>query len=310
MVKFLYLLAKEIRVRQWLKNLVLFSAIVFTGQLFNSQLFFTTIKAIVVFCLISSAIYLINDIIDIPKDRLHPFKRFRPLAAGLISIPTALTLIVAFLILGLGSAFLFFPKPFFLVTIIFVLLELAYTFYLKHIELLDVIIIAGAFILRVFAGEAATGFHINIWLFLTVVSVSLFMAIGKRRGELTLLLGSHQTRHTLSHYSEKMLDVYLSIFATATWMSYTFYTFLEKPPVLRTTLGNFFEDNLPIFSERKWLMLSIPFVIYGIMRYLQLIYEKREGESPEKILLSDRPLIIAIVLWGLVILGVIYIIGR
>ncbi len=303
-------MAKEIRVRQWLKNLVLFAAIVFTGQLFNPELFLTTIKAIVVFCLISSSIYLINDIIDIPKDRLHPFKKLRPLASGQISIPTAMTISISFLIIGLGSSFLFFPKPFFFVTGAFVLLELSYTFFLKHIELLDVIAIAGAFILRVFAGEAATGFHINIWLFLTVVSIALFLAIGKRRGELTLLLGESKTRHTLSHYSEKMLDVYLSIFATSTWLSYAFYTFLEKPPVLRNTFGNFLDDNLPIFSERKWLMLSVPFVIYGIMRYLQLIYEKKQGESPEKILLSDRPLIIAIILWGLVIIGVIYIVGK
>ncbi len=303
-------MAKALRVRQWLKNLILFAAIVFTGQLFNPELFFITVFAAVVFCLTSSAIYLINDINDISRDRLHPFKKFRHLASGSLSVPTALAISVSLLAVGLTLSFFFFPKPFFGVVVIFIIIELAYTFFFKHIELLDVIVIAGAFILRVFAGEAATGFHLNIWMFLTVVSVALFLAIGKRRGELTLLSGSSHTRHTLSHYSEKMLDVYLSIFATATWLFYSFYTFLAPPPVLRKTFGVFLENNLPIFSERKWLMLSTPFVIYGIMRYLQLIYEKKEGESPEKVLLSDHPLILAVILWGLVIIGVIYIVGK
>ncbi|MEK7127807.1 MAG: hypothetical protein AAB838_03750, partial [Patescibacteria group bacterium] len=179
----------------------------------------------------------------------------------------------------------------------------------------DILAIAGGFILRVFAGEAATGFHISIWLFLTVVSLALFLALGKRRGELTLLSTEDgvlpKTRATLLRYSEKMLDVYLSMFSTATWLLYTFYTFLAKPPLVRQTINVFLEDNLSIITaDRKWLMLSIPFVIYGVMRYLQLIYEKHEGESPEKVLLTDKPLIITIILWGFITMTVIYVVGK
>ena len=182
--------------------------------------------------------------------------------------------------------------------------------------LLDILFIAASFILRVFAGEVATGYHLDIWLFLTVISGALFLAIGKRRSELTLLSGwdgatAAKTRATLSHYSERMLDVYISMFANSTWITYAFYTFLQKPPVLRKTVGNLFDQfNLDTLSERKWLMITIPLVIYAVMRYLQLIYEKNQGESPEKVLLSDRPLIFTAALLGMMLFGIIYIIRR
>lgn len=182
--------------------------------------------------------------------------------------------------------------------------------------LIDILSIAATFILRVFAGEVATGYHISIWLFLTVVSAALFLAIGKRRSELTLLTGwtgsiPGKTRATLSHYSEKMLDVYISMFANSTWITYAFYSFLERPPVLRKTIGTFFDTNdITFLQERKWLMLSVPLVIYGVMRYLQLIYEKNVGESPEKVLLSDKPLMFTALLLGLTVFAIIYIIGK
>ncbi|MDO8515526.1 MAG: UbiA prenyltransferase family protein [bacterium] len=315
MVTFLYNLAKAARVRQWLKNLVIFAAIVFTGEFFNASLFQTTVGAIFVFCLISSGIYLLNDVVDVKSDGIHPFKKYRPIASGKISIQTAKTLSIIFILFGVICSLLFFPRAFFIVTLIFLTLQISYTFILKHIPLVDVLAIASAFILRVFAGEAATGFHISIWLFLTVVSLALFLALGKRRGELTLLSTEDgvlpKTRATLLRYSEKMLDVYLSMFSTATWLLYTFYTFLAKPPLVRQSINVFLEDNLSIITaDRKWLMLSIPFVIYGVMRYLQLIYEKHEGESPDKILLTDKPLIITIILWGLITMTVIYGVGK
>ncbi len=308
-------MAKALRVRQWVKNLVLFVAITFAGKLFELPLFLITAHAFLIFCLLSGGIYLLNDIVDAPKDRLHPFKRHRPIARGTISIPTAFFVSVCFIFTAEASAFLFFPRPFFLVAMIFLILQLSYTVFLKHITLIDVITIASAFILRIFAGETATGYHINIWLFLTVISLALFLALGKRRSELTLLAGGEglppKTRETLSHYSEKMLDVYLSMFSTATWLTYTFYTFLAKPPVLRQTIGNLLDENLAIvISERKWLMLTVPLVIYGIMRYLQLIYERHEGESPEKILLTDKPLLGTVALWGISVVFIIYIAGK
>lgn len=276
----------------------------------------TTFVAFLVFCLVSSSLYIVNDLVDLEKDRLHPFKRNRPLAKGSLSPRVAKTFLIIALVISLFlSAQISFA--FLILVISFILLQLAYSFYLKNITLLDILTIAGGFILRVFAGEIATGYHIDIWLFLTVVSAALFLATGKRRSELTLLSGWQgtipaRTRATLSRYSERMLDVYISMFANSMWITYAFYTFLRRPPVLRQRIGNFFDQyNLDaLLQERKWLMITIPLVIYGVMRYLQLIYEKNEGESPEKVLLSDRPLIVAMVVCGLIVFGVIYIIGK
>ncbi len=176
--------------------------------------------------------------------------------------------------------------------------------------------IASGFILRIFAGEVATGFHIDVWLLLTVISAALFIAIGKRRSELTLLSGWQgaipaKTRSTLTHYSERMLDVYISMFANSTWITYAFYTFLQQPVAAKTALGGLVDSyNLNIFDDRKWMMITIPVAIYGIMRYLQLIYEKNVGESPEKILLFDRPIILTSIIMGTLLFTIIYIIGR
>lgn len=315
MAKTLYNLFREIRPRQWVKNGSVFMAVFFTGQLFNWPLLWMTILAFASFCLASSSIYIINDLTDIEKDRLHPFKRNRPVASGAISKELALVTGVTLTIFSFYLASQL-STSFVAVVLIFYLLHIAYSLFLKNVMLLDILTIAAGFILRVFAGEVASGFHIDIWLLLTVISVSLFLAIAKRRSELTLLSGwtgsiPAKTRATLSHYSEKMLDVYLSMFASATWITYAFYTFLQRPPVLRRTIVNFLpEDTLARLADRKFLMITIPVVIYGIMRYLQLIYEKNEGESPEKILLSDRPIIITATILGLMIFGVIYVIGK
>jgi hypothetical protein len=177
-----------------------------------------------------------------------------------------------------------------------------------------VLVIATTFIIRIFAGEIATGYHINVWLFLSVVSLALFLALGKRRSELTLLSGGTgvlpKTRATLLHYSEKMLDVYLSMFSTATWLTYSFYAFLAEPVAIGAVFGGIFGQQQLFVADRKWLMLTIPLVVYGIMRYLLLIYEKHEGESPEKIILTDKPLISCIVIWGIMVIWVIYFIGK
>lgn len=162
----------------------------------------------------------------------------------------------------------------------------------------------------------ATGYHINIWLLLTVISASLFLAVGKRRSELTLLSGwegslAAKTRATLSHYSEKMLDVYIAMFANSTWITYALYSFLAPSPSLKQSLGNLFDDNtFYLIQDRKWLTITIPFVIYGVMRYLQLIYEKNEGESPEKVLLSDLPLMTTAMILAGILFGIIYVFGK
>jgi 4-hydroxybenzoate polyprenyltransferase len=179
---------------------------------------------------------------------------------------------------------------------------------------LDILLIAAGYILRVYGGEFASGFHISVWLLLTTISISLFLAVGKRRSELTLLLGNKNidiaaTRKSLSHYSERLLDVYASIFATSTFVSYSLFTFLENSKGFNLNLGILMPDFFPAFFQRKWLMITIIPVVYGLMRYLQDIYEKHEGESPERVLLSDKPLLATVVIWTVLVIGIIYIIG-
>jgi len=313
MIKKAISLLKLIRPKQWIKNFAIFAAITFSGELFNSTVFQKVFLAFVVFCMLSSATYIINDAFDIKKDRLHPFKRFRPLANG--DIPIFFALIIALVLIG-SSLFLslFVTFGFSILAIIYLLIQLSYSTLLKSIAVVDILAIASGYILRVYAGEAASGYHISVWLLLTVISVSLFLAIGKRRSELTLLSTNKDVnvvavRKSLSHYSERLLDVYASIFATSTFIAYSLFTFLENPKGLKLGISILLPDFLPEFFQRKWLMITIAPVVYGLMRYLQDIYEKREGESPERVLLSDKPLLITVISWVLLVIGIIHFIG-
>ncbi len=313
MKKLLFNTLRLLRPRQWIKNFFLFATVTFTGQLFNPPIMQNVTIGFIVFCLLSSAIYIINDFFDIKKDKLHPFKRFRPLAHGDLQVPYALTVAGVLTIVSLVIGF-FITPAFFVITIVYVLLQFSYSMFFKHIEVLDILAIAAGYILRVYAGEAASGYHISVWLLLTTITISLFLAIGKRRSELTLIsqYPSAQiaaTRKTLSHYSERLLDVYASIFATSTFISYALFTFLENREGQRISLGVLLPDFLPNeFSRRKWLMITIIPVVYGLMRYLQDIYERHEGESPERILLSDTPLLTTITIWFILVIVIIYIV--
>ncbi len=298
-----------LRPRQWIKNFAIFAALLFSGQLFDITLIQKVAEGFIIFCAISSAIYVINDILDVEKDKLHPFKRFRPIAHGDVSVRAAI-IVATTLAAGSIIASYFIDPAFFIITIIYFVLQLGYSAYLKHIEIVDILTLAAGYILRVFAGEIVTDTHISAWLFLTVISLSLFLAIGKRRSEITLL--SHQpgpqlaTRKTLSHYTDKLLDIYLSIFATSTFISYALFTFLENPAGLQFTFDIIPADILGTYLQRKWLMITIIPVAYGLMRYLQRIYEKHEGESPERLLFSDRPLLISVILWVLLVVILTY----
>jgi len=301
------------RPRQWIKNTAIFAAIIFSGNLFDWVTLQKVLLAFIVFCSLSSASYIINDIFDIKKDRLHPFKRFRPLANKSLTITYALTialvLIVASFILGA-----MITPAFFILQIIYLLIQFFYSTVLKPIAVIDILVIALGYILRVYAGELAGGFHISVWLLLTTISLSLFLAVGKRRSELTLVsqnksVNISDVRKTLSHYSERLLDVYASIFATSTFVSYTLFTFLENPRGFNLGLSIFMPGFLPAFFQRKWLMITIVPVVYGLMRYLQDIYEKHEGESPDRVLTSDKPLLTAVLLWISLVIAVIYLIG-
>lgn len=309
-----YNILRLLRPRQWVKNFAIFAAVTFTGELFNPIAVIPVIVGFFIFCAVSSATYIINDIFDIKNDKMHPFKRFRPLAHGDVDVKFA-GILAAFLI-AISLFFSLMVNPsFFLFIIVYLLLQILYSSVLKTITVIDILAIAAGYILRVLGGEFASGYHISVWLLLTTISISLFLAIGKRRSELTLLAASKidnlsSTRKTLSHYSERLLDVYASIFATSTFIAYSLFTFLENPEGIHVPIfGILLEDILPNFFQRKWLMLTIIPVVYGLMRYLQDIYEKHEGESPEKVLFSDKPLLITVSIWALMVIFIIYFIG-
>jgi len=294
-----------------LKNVAVATPLLFSGNIFVDSALRSTGMGFIVFCLLSSSGYLLNDILDAPKDRNHPFKRFRPIASGDLPIPVAFFVSVAMLVTGLFIAITITPS-FFLLSALFVILQYSYSLIFKHISVIDILAITTAYFLRVYAGEAAIGYHISIWLSLAAVSLALFLAIGKRRAELTLLgsvkkSATTSTRDSLSHYSEKLLDTYTAMFANSTFLTYAFYTFLEKP-INRGFLFTGYGELATAVSDRKWMMVTIPFVLFGIMRYMQLIYEGK-GESPEKLLTSDMSLILTIVAWIGSVFFVIYGIG-
>ncbi len=313
MIKIAYNTLKLLRPRQWIKNTAVFAAITFSGNLFDWQVFQKVFLAFIVFCTLSSASYIFNDICDIQKDRLHPFKRFRPLANKSLSVNYALGTAFALIIFSFLLGLLINPA-FLILGAIYLAIQFFYSTVLKPITVVDILAIALGYILRVYAGELAGGTHISVWLLLTTISLSLFLAIGKRRSELTLVsqnksVNISDVRKTLSHYSERLLDVYASIFATSTFVSYTLFTFLENPRGFNLGLNIFIPDFLPAFFQRKWLMITIFPVVYGLMRYLQDIYEKHEGESPDRVLSSDKPLLAAVILWISLLIMIIYVIG-
>ncbi|MEK7061010.1 MAG: decaprenyl-phosphate phosphoribosyltransferase [Patescibacteria group bacterium] len=313
MGKLIYNTIRLLRPRQWIKNFAIFAAITFAGQLFNPPVFQKVFLGFIIFCLLSSATYILNDIFDIDKDRQHPFKKFRPFAHG--DLPISFGLITSVILIIISIFLSLYVTPAFLLTcLVYLVIQFLYSSFLKTIAVIDILVIAAGYIIRVYAGEFASGFHLSVWLLLTTISISLFLAIGKRRSELTLvsrIQGANiaATRKALSHYSDRLLDVYASIFATSTFISYSLFTFLESPQGLKISLSFFLPDFLPTFFAKKWLMITIPPVVYGLMRYLQDIYEKHEGESPEKVLLSDKPLLTAVIIWILLVILIIYVIG-
>jgi len=296
-------LISAIRPHQWVKNLSLFASIIFTGQLFNPPLFLLTVLGFLVFCLLSSASYLLNDILDAPFDRLHPEKKKRSIASGNLSINTALETLAILAFTGLLAAFALSPT-FFLVAFSFFILHVGYSSYFKKVAVLDILAISLSFILRVVAGEVLTGFHLSVWLLMTVVFLSLFIATSKRKSELEL--SGPTTRPSLTHYRERLLDFYNSTFANATLITYSLFAYLEEPPHFSNIKGLLSQLN-PNLLGRKWMMITVPFIIIGVMRYAQLIYEKQAGEKPEKLITSDIPLITSIVFWGMTVIFIIYV---
>lgn len=306
MVEFLWALIRAVRPRQWIKNFALFAALIFSGSLFNPADQITAFQAFLLFCGFSSATYLLNDVFDIERDKLHPFKSKRPIAAGIIHPYLAVGLSLALIFILLPLSFRLSPT-FFLASVAYLVLQLLYSSYLKQIILLDVMAIAAGFVLRIYAGVWAIDAHLNVWFLLSITSFALFIAIGKRRSELTLMQ-HHASKHreTLLHYPENLLDILTSMFANSTWLTYAFFAFLQPPILARDQVINFLgELEIPV-TEAKYLMATVPIVIYGVMRYLYIIYEKKEGESPERVLITDTPLLVAVTLWVSLVIGIIY----
>jgi len=296
------------RPRQWLKNFALFAPLVFEGNFFDPLKFGAVVLGFLIFCMVTSAIYLVNDVIDVEKDRAHPFKSKRPIAAGRVDSQTAM--IAAILMLSAALFFALKISTFFTIaTAAYAILQIFYSLFLRSVILLDVMAIASGFLLRVFAGAVLIDAHVTIWFILTVASLALFLAVGKRRSERTLLLGSGKvmgTRSILLHYPDSLLDSLTVMFATTCWFSYTMFTFFQPTPQAGPQVLILFGDLPRTFLASKWLMATVPFVIYGVMRYLYVIHEKKEGESPERVLLSDYPLLMTVVIWVIAVFVIIY----
>ncbi len=302
----LKLIFKATRVTQWIKNVVLFAPIVFSGLLFLPGYFITVVWAAFLFCLLSSSIYIFNDIVDAPKDRLHPFKKKRPIASGELPLPIAVFMFMTLLLVSLWLGAI--TSSFFFVTQLGYLgLNILYTIWWKTIPIVDVFVIAAGFVLRVYAGSFVVNAHMDVWFLLTVISASLFLAVGKRRSEMTLMAGhGGNSRTALVHYTPALLDAYTSMFANTTWLTYALFTFLHPPFQADGKILKLLSLLPRTLVAEKWLMATVPIVIFGIMRYMQLIYEKNEGESPHKVLMGDKTLLGTVVLWGLMVLLMIY----
>ena len=309
MIGTLYQLARTARPRQWVKNFSVFAAPLFFGNLFNESVFFKTILAFFAFNAISSSAYFINDIIDAPKDRQHPIKKNRPIASGKVS--ERLAWLVAFaLVFGSILFAITYIGTFFAFSLIaYILIQIVYTLYLKNIIILDSLTIATLFVVRVFAGGFASDTSVSSWLTLATIGLSLLLAFGKRRSEKTLVkkfLGEKdygETRETLKHYPDTLLDSMISMAAAYSIITYSLFVFQISPETFSTALSPFLPS---ILRSPKWMMLSIPIVIYGVGRYLYVIYEMHEGESPARVLLSDKPILATVAVWALFVLGVIY----
>jgi 4-hydroxybenzoate polyprenyltransferase len=302
-VKTLKGLFASTRPSQWVKNLAVFAAIFFGGELESQTLLWRTIITFVSFCFAAASTYLFNDVVDSQADLLHQMKRNRPVAAGKISRELASLIAGVFAIVSLSLALLVSQGVFFML-LLYLLVQIAYNLALKKVVLLELLIIAFGFMIRVFAGSFAAGVALSSWLILTVMMVSLFLAVGKRRSEVTLLgplASSH--RSSLSEYPLNLLDGLVYMSATASLITYSLFTFNQP----LETNSRLFVTFLPAtLASPKWLMVTIPIVVYGFFRYLYLIFEKKEGDSPEKVLLTDRPLLLTVLLWLVVASFIIY----
>jgi len=309
MVNTLYQLIRTARPRQWLKNFAVFAPITFAGLLLEPKNFELAVRAFLVFCALSSASYFMNDIVDADKDKLHPIKKNRPIPSGKLSKKLAVMVSILLAAVGLLYAYKQVGSYFTAICMLYLVMQICYSFYFRHIIILDSLIVASGFIIRVFAGGVASYSSVSSWLLLTTIGLSLLLAFGKRRSEKTIL-AQHQvlqdqseTRATLRHYPDSLLDSMISTSASFCLITYALFAFQTSP---REVTVDFVRYLPSILGNPKWLMVTIPVVIYGVARYLFVMYEKGDAESPERVLLSDKPLLATVILWTTIILFILY----
>jgi 4-hydroxybenzoate polyprenyltransferase len=284
-------LIRSIRPGQWTKNLLVFAGLLFGKQLFNPSAVSLAIGGFVVFCLLSSVVYLINDLVDRESDRRHPLKARRPIASGALSTSTVIAAAIALGALGLVGGFAIGTR-FGIVATAYLGLLVLYSGPLKHIVIVDVLTIATGFVLRAVAGAVAIDVEISHWLLVCTVLLALFIALAKRRHELVLLADlAIEHRPILGEYSPYLLDQMIGVVSASTVIAYVFYTI---SPETQQKFGT------------EWLGLTIPFPLYGIFRYLYLVHQRQGGGSPADLLLTDRPLLACVALWAIAVMLIIY----
>jgi 4-hydroxybenzoate polyprenyltransferase len=278
------------RPRQWAKNLFVFAGLLFGQKLFTSRAALA-LAAFAIFCALSGAMYLLNDVADRDKDRLHPRKRERPIASGRLSVSTAIAAAVALLVVGLGAG-VAISWPFAAVAAAYAVLLTSYSIRLKHVVIVDVLVVAIGFVLRAAAGAVAIDVEISGWLLICTILLALFLALGKRRHEY-LALGAEADRHRpiLAEYSAGLLDQMIAVVTASTVTAYALYTMSQE------TVAKFHTHLLPA---------TLPFVLYGIFRYLYLLYRRQLGGNPSELFLNDVPLLVNTVLWLLMVLVIVY----
>ncbi len=300
---------KSARPIHWVKNLSLFAALILTDYLKQraafKQDFILVFWAFVAFSLAGSAIYIFNDIRDAKKDQLHPIKKNRPIASG--ALPKGLGAVISFALatasLYLASTLNTYNNLFFWAVVAYLLLQVVYSLGLKKLAIIDIIIIASGFVLRVYAGAFIINAHLSVWFLLTVISVALFLAAGKRRAELSVA-SPGQTRVSLMNYKKELLNSYVTMFGNAAWMSWALYTFYNSPTIDVNFLLRL-ADLSKATTISKLLMATIPVAIFIIMRYEAVIFADR-SEAPEKVLLTDKALVGGIILWTGMLLYILY----
>jgi 4-hydroxybenzoate polyprenyltransferase len=284
-------LIQLLRVKQWNKNLFVFAALVFSRRLFHLEDVLLTAGGFGLFSLAASALYIFNDIRDAEADRRHPQKKSRPIASGRVSTGTASVIAIILGAAALGGAFAL-DRGFWSVLAIYVILNLAYSALLKQVVIIDVMVIAAGFVLRVLAGAAVISVSPSSWLVICTILLALFLAFGKRRQEI-VMLGDEADSHrpVLEHYSTYFLDQMMAVVTASTVISYMLYTVSE--------------DTYKFFGTRH-LLWTTPFVLYGIFRYLYLVHRKEKGGDPAELMFGDKPLLINIVLWVIACVLIIY----